>query len=63
MNMNDDKEDKKGACLKSSEFWNTTPCSPVKVKRDFRGTNSLHLHDQGRSQARNQHEEGSSAAG
>jgi hypothetical protein len=41
-------------CLKSTTFWDITPCSPLKVNRHFGGT--CRLHHQGRriSQTRNQ---------
>jgi hypothetical protein len=44
--------------IKSSVFWDITPCSPLKVDRCFGGTS--HLHFQGRRirQARNQSEAG-----
>jgi hypothetical protein len=43
--------------MKSTIFWDITPCSPLSVNRRFGGTYRLHL--QGRkniSPARNQHE-------
>jgi hypothetical protein len=45
--------------MKTSVFWDITPCNPLKVGRRFGGT--CRLHHQGRriSQARNQHEAGS----
>jgi hypothetical protein len=43
----------KAVVMKSSIFWDITPCSPLKTNRRFRGTCRLHL--QGRiSRARNQ---------
>jgi hypothetical protein len=38
--------------LKSSIFWDTMPCSPLKVHRSFRGKYRLHLQDQIISHAR-----------
>jgi hypothetical protein len=35
--------------MKSSDFWDTTPCRPLKVNGHFGGTCRLHLH--GRSSA------------
>jgi cellulose synthase/poly-beta-1,6-N-acetylglucosamine synthase-like glycosyltransferase len=32
--------------LKSTNFWDITPCSPLKVNRRFGGTYRLHLQDQ-----------------
>jgi hypothetical protein len=29
--------------IKNSFFWDITPCSPLKVKRRFRGISHLHL--------------------
>jgi hypothetical protein len=43
--------------MKSSVFWDMTPCSPVKVNQRF-GI-SAHLQGRSVSQARNQHEAGS----
>jgi hypothetical protein len=41
--------------MKSTHFWDITPCSPLKVNRRFRGTYRLHI--QGRiSRARYQSE-------
>jgi hypothetical protein len=45
--------------MKSSIFWDITPCSSVKAKRHFGEMCRLQL--QGRSQARKQHETGSTA--
>jgi hypothetical protein len=42
--------------MKSSVFWDITPCGPLKVNRHFGGTFRLHLHGRRISQARNQHE-------
>jgi hypothetical protein len=47
--------------MKSPAFWNITPCGPVKISRCFGGTCHLHLQGPKISQARNQHEAGSSA--
>jgi hypothetical protein len=38
----------------SSNFWDTTPCSPLKVNRRFRGPCRLHLQGWRISQGRNQ---------
>jgi hypothetical protein len=40
--------------MKSSIFWNITPCGPLKVYQSFGRTWSLHLQDRRISQARNQ---------
>jgi hypothetical protein len=40
--------------MKSTIFWDITPCSPLKVKLRFGGTYRLHLHGRRISQARNQ---------
>jgi hypothetical protein len=40
--------------MKSSIFWDITPCSPLKVNRSFRG--KCRFHFQNRSQARNERE-------
>jgi hypothetical protein len=45
--------------MKSSTFWDTSLCSPLKVNRRFGGICHLHLHSQRISQTRNQHEVGS----
>jgi hypothetical protein len=42
--------------MKSFIFWDVTPCSLLKVNQSFRGTCSLILQAERRSQARNQHE-------
>jgi hypothetical protein len=42
--------------LKSSVFWDTTPCSPLKLNRRFGGICCLHLQGRRISPARNQHE-------
>jgi hypothetical protein len=39
--------------LKSSIFWDKTPCSPLKVNRRFGGIYRLHLEDRRISQVRN----------
>jgi hypothetical protein len=39
---------------KSNVFWNTTPCSPLKVNRRFGGTYRLHLQREIISRTRNQ---------
>jgi hypothetical protein len=44
--------------MKSSIFWDTTQCSPLKVKRRFREICRLHLQGKRISQARNQHDAG-----
>jgi hypothetical protein len=45
--------------LNSSIFWNTMPCSPLKVNPRFGGTYRLHLQSRRINQARNQLEAGS----
>jgi hypothetical protein len=40
--------------LKSTIFWDITPCSPLNVNRSFGGTYRLHLQDRRISRARNQ---------
>jgi hypothetical protein len=40
--------------LKSTIFWDITPCSPLKVNRRFGGTYSLHLQGRRIRRARNQ---------
>jgi hypothetical protein len=40
--------------LKSIIFWDVTSCSPMKVKRNFRGTYRFHLHGRRIIRARNQ---------
>jgi hypothetical protein len=40
--------------LKSTIFWDITPCSPLKVNRCFGGTYRLHLQDRRIRRARNQ---------
>jgi hypothetical protein len=42
--------------MKSSIFWDTTPCSPLKVNRHFGGIVRLHLQGRRVSEARNQRE-------
>jgi hypothetical protein len=42
--------------LKSSVFWDITPCSPLKVNRRFRGTYRLYLQGRRTSRTRNQPE-------
>jgi hypothetical protein len=42
--------------MKSTIFWNITPCSPLRVNRRFGGTHRLHLQGRKISQARNQRE-------
>jgi hypothetical protein len=42
--------------LKSSIFWDITPCSPLKVNGRFRGTCRLHFQGRRVSQARKQRE-------
>jgi hypothetical protein len=39
--------------MKSTIFWNTTPCSPLKVNRRFEGTYRFHLQARIISRARN----------
>jgi hypothetical protein len=41
--------------LKTSMFWDMTPCSPLKVNRRFGEICRLHLQSRSTSQARNQH--------
>jgi hypothetical protein len=43
--------------MKSSIYWDVTPCSPLKVNRRFGETYSLHLQGRRISRARNQHKE------
>jgi hypothetical protein len=45
--------------IKSSVFWNVTPCSPMKVNGRFGGTYRLHFQGRWVSQKRNEHELGS----
>jgi hypothetical protein len=45
--------------VKSSIFWDITPCNPLKVSRHFGGTCRLHLQSRRLTQARNQHDAGS----
>jgi hypothetical protein len=47
--------------MKSSIFWDITPCSPLKVNRSFGETCRLHLQGGRISQANNQREAGSNA--
>jgi hypothetical protein len=42
--------------MKSSAFWDTTSCSPMKFNRRFGGTCRLHFQGRRISQARNQRE-------
>jgi hypothetical protein len=42
--------------MKSSIFWDITPCIPLKVNRHFGGTCHLHLQGRRKNQARNQRE-------
>jgi hypothetical protein len=42
--------------MKSTIFWDITPCSPLKVNRRFGGTYRLHLQGRKISRARNQRE-------
>jgi hypothetical protein len=42
--------------MKSTIFWDITPCSPLSVYRRFGGTYRLHLQGQKISSARNQPE-------
>jgi hypothetical protein len=44
--------------MKSSIFWDKTPCSPLKPIRCFGGTRRLHLQGRRISHARNHHEAG-----
>jgi hypothetical protein len=41
-------------CIKSSIFWDITPCSPLSVNRRFGGTYRLHLQGRRIRRARNQ---------
>jgi hypothetical protein len=45
--------------MKSSLFWDITPCCPLEVNRRFRGTCRLHLQGLRIIQARNTHVAGS----
>jgi hypothetical protein len=45
--------------MKSSIFWDVTPCSPVNDNIRFVGTYRLHLRGERLSLARSQHETGS----
>jgi hypothetical protein len=40
--------------MKSTIFWDITPCNPLKVNRRFGGTYCLHLQGRKISRARNQ---------
>jgi hypothetical protein len=51
-----DKDQKETASLKSTIFWDMTPCSPLKVNRRFGGSYSLHLQFRKINRARNQRE-------
>jgi hypothetical protein len=42
--------------IKSTIFWDITPCSPLKVSRRFGGTYHLHLQGRRKNRARNQRE-------
>jgi hypothetical protein len=42
--------------MKSSIFWDITPCSPLKVKQHFGGIFRLHLYGRRISKSRNQRE-------
>jgi hypothetical protein len=42
--------------MKNSIFWDTAPCSPLKVSRCFEGRCRLHFQGRRISQARNQHD-------
>jgi hypothetical protein len=42
--------------IKSTIFWDITPCSPLKVSKRFGGTYRPHLHGRRISQARHQRE-------
>jgi hypothetical protein len=43
--------------MKSSIFWDITPCSPLRVNEPFGGTCRLHLQNQRISQPRNQNKD------
>jgi hypothetical protein len=45
--------------LRSSIFWDITPCSPLKINRSCRGKRCLPFQDRRISQAKDQHELGS----
>jgi hypothetical protein len=45
--------------MKSSTFWDVTPCSPLKFNRHSGGTCSLHLQGRRINRERNQREAGS----
>jgi hypothetical protein len=45
--------------LSCSIFWDTTPCSPLKINRSFKGKYRLPFQDPRISQAKDQHEAGS----
>jgi hypothetical protein len=47
--------------MKSSVFWDTTSCRPLKVSRNFGGTYRLHLQSRRVCLVRNQHEADSNA--
>jgi hypothetical protein len=49
----------KAVVLKSSIFWDITPCSPLKANRRLGGTYRIHLHSRRIRQERGQHDEGS----
>jgi hypothetical protein len=49
--------------MKSSIFWDITPCSPLGVNRRFEGICRLHFRGRRISQARNQREAGSNEDG
>jgi hypothetical protein len=44
--------------MKSQVFWDTTPCSPVKINQRFRRIYRLHVQVRSLSQARNKHKRG-----
>jgi hypothetical protein len=44
--------------IKSSVFWDITPCSPLQVYRRFEETCRLHIRGRRMSHSRNQHETG-----
>jgi hypothetical protein len=44
--------------MKSSIFWDITPCSPLKLNRHFGETYRLRIYVRRKRQARNQHEAG-----
>jgi hypothetical protein len=44
------------AVMKTSVFWDITPCSPLKVDRPFGGVYRLYIHGRTISQETRQHE-------